>query len=143
MTPTAPIPSDPVEMTRRLVQTPSVNPILEDGGSGEEEVARLAASWLEAWGYAPTVDEVAPGRFNVLGRRGPAGGPTLLLNGHLDTVGVDGMVHPFSGAISGGRLHGRGCGPDAPHRDGPAGAVPDPPKLHKSLLGAVRRRLTI
>lgn len=33
----------------------------------------------------------------------------LLLNGHLDTVGVEGMPDPFSGELRGGRLHGRGA----------------------------------
>ena len=36
-------------------------------------------------------------------------GPTLLLNGHLDTVGVEGMVvPPFGGPVQDGRLPGRG-----------------------------------
>ena len=102
-------PSDPVTMTRLLVRTPSVNPLLEEGGTGEAAVAELAAGWLAAWGYATVTNEVAPGRFNVVARRGAGAGPTLLLNGHLDTVGVAGMSDPFSGAIRGDRLFGRGA----------------------------------
>jgi len=37
-------PRDPIAIARRLVRTPSVNPVLEEGGAGEEEVARLAAA---------------------------------------------------------------------------------------------------
>ena len=100
---------NPVTMTSRLVRTPSVNPVLEEGGAGERQVAALAEGWLRGWGYRPVVSEVAPGRFNVVARRGRGRGPSLLLNGHLDTVGVDGMADPFSGAVRDGRLFGRGA----------------------------------
>lgn len=96
-------------MARRLVQTASVNPVLEEGGTGEAEIAALVAGWLDGWGYATRTAEVAPGRFNVVGRRGRGSGPVLLLNGHLDTVGVEGMSDPFSGKVREGRLHGRGA----------------------------------
>ncbi len=96
-------------MARRLVQTASVNPVLEEGGTGEAEIAALVAGWLDGWGYATRMAQVAPGRFNVVGRRGRGLGPVLLLNGHLDTVGVEGMSDPFSGAVREGRLHGRGA----------------------------------
>lgn len=105
---------DPVETTRTLVRIPSVNPRLEDGGAGEEEVAKLAAGWLESWGYRTALEEVAPGRFNVVARRSAtdgsgAPGACLLLNGHLDTVGVSEMDAPFSGALRQGRVWGRGA----------------------------------
>lgn len=101
--------ADPVAMTRQLVRTPSVNPLLEDGGDGEGAVAALAAEWLGDWGYRPAVVEIAPGRYNVVARRGAGAGPSLLLNGHLDTVGVAAMAEPFSGAIREGRMYGRGA----------------------------------
>ena len=100
--------ADPVAMTQHLVRIPSVNPLLEDGGDGEGTVAALVAEWLGDWGYRPTVVEVAPGRHNVVARRGAGAGPSLLLNGHMDTVGVAGMAEPFSGAIREGRMYGRG-----------------------------------
>ena len=100
--------ADPVEITRALVRTPSVNPVLEEGGAGEKAVAELAAGWLADWGYDTVVTEVAAGRCNVVSRRGERSGPSLLLNGHLDTVGVSGMTEPFSGAVRDGRLYGRG-----------------------------------
>ena len=100
--------ADPVDMTRRLVRTPSVNPVLEEGGAGERAVAELVAAWLRHWGYETVITEVATGRWNVVSRRGERSGPSLLLNGHLDTVGVSGMTEPFSGAVRDGRLYGRG-----------------------------------
>ncbi|RMH21139.1 MAG: M20/M25/M40 family metallo-hydrolase [Gemmatimonadetes bacterium] len=97
-------------LTRALVRIPSVNPLLEPGGAGEEAVARRAADWLDGWGFEVALAEVAPGRWNVVGRRGPAGGPSLMLNGHLDTVGVEGMqVDPFAGDLVDGRILGRGA----------------------------------
>ena len=101
---------DAISLARALVATPSVNPELEEGGAGEQEVANLVAGWLEGWGVSVQVSEPSPGRFNVLGRIGKAGtGKVLLLNGHLDTVGIAGMtVDPFGVRIEDGRLWGRG-----------------------------------
>ena len=50
-----------------------------------------------------------PGRYNVVARLGAGSGPVLLLNGHLDTVGVSGMTEPYSGSVREGRLYGRGA----------------------------------
>jgi acetylornithine deacetylase len=35
-------------------------------------------------------------------------GPTIMFCGHLDTVGVDGMVDPFAPRVANGRVYGRG-----------------------------------
>jgi len=101
---------DPVALTAAMVRIPSVNPLLESGGTGEAEIAARVSSWLTAWGFETSTREVAPGRWNVeAALTGDPSAPTLLLNGHLDTVGVDGMtIEPCSGEIREGRLHGRG-----------------------------------
>ncbi len=39
---------------------------------------------------------------------GSGGGKNLLLNGHLDTVGLAGMADPFNPAIEAGKMSGRG-----------------------------------
>ncbi|NNK62154.1 MAG: ArgE/DapE family deacylase [Gemmatimonadetes bacterium] len=100
---------DAVDLLRELVRTPSVNPQLEADGAGEADIARLTARWLSGWGFEVEWREPEPGRPSVLARHG-SGGPTLLLNGHLDTVGVAGMtVAPFDAYEADGRLHGRGA----------------------------------
>jgi len=101
---------DPLAIAQALVATPSVNPVLEEGGAGEGAVADLTLGWLREWGLEAEMLEVAPGRWNVLARLGdPDSGPTVLLNGHLDTVGVAGMtIDPFGAEIRDGKLWGRG-----------------------------------
>jgi acetylornithine deacetylase len=100
---------DAVALTRELVRIDSRNPSLVSGGPGESAVARALADVLRAWGFRVDVVEVAPGRPNVIARVGKTGGRTLMFNGHLDVVGVEGMVHPpFHAAEADGRLYGRG-----------------------------------
>ncbi|MBM4183455.1 MAG: ArgE/DapE family deacylase [Gemmatimonadetes bacterium] len=101
---------DPVALARLLVSIPSVNPVLESQGAGESGVAKVCAELLEGWGLDVETAEVAPGRPNVVGRLEGSGGVTLLLNGHLDTVGIQGMsVPPFAAKTLGSRLVGRGA----------------------------------
>jgi acetylornithine deacetylase len=101
---------DPVALTQLLVSIPSVNPALEPGGQGEGHVAEACAELLTGWGFEVETPEIAPGRPNVVARMEGSGDTTLLLNGHLDTVGVAGMsIHPFAAQMLGSRLVGRGA----------------------------------
>src|SRR5919107_3429390 len=93
-----------------LVAIDSVNPALVPGGAGETEIARFVAGWLERAGLEVELVEPAPGRPSVIGvARGRGGGRALMLNGHLDTVGVGQMTDPHRPRVAGGRLHGRGA----------------------------------
>jgi acetylornithine deacetylase len=97
-------------MTRALVATPSVNPGMEPGAAGEAAIASLVAGWLEDWGYGVELVEAAPGRPSVVARLERGDGRSLILNGHLDTVGVGGMsVPPFEAEVEDGRVWGRGA----------------------------------
>lgn len=99
---------DAVAIARRLVAIHSVNPDLESDGTGEAEIAAFCAELLEGWGFDVSSREAVPGRPNVVARLNGTG-PALLLNGHLDTVGVAGMtIDPFGAELRDGRLWGRG-----------------------------------
>jgi acetylornithine deacetylase len=100
---------DAVALTRALVREDSRNPGISAGGPGEGAVARTLAAVLESWGATAEIREAAPGRPCVIARLGGGDGRSLMLNGHLDVVGIDGMRHePFGAELSDGRIYGRG-----------------------------------
>jgi acetylornithine deacetylase len=102
--------SELAELTKQLVAIDSVNPELIPGAAGEAEIARFVAAWLERAELEVEVEEVATGRPNVVGiARGSGDGRALLLNAHMDTVGVAGMQRPHAPYIEDGRLYGRGA----------------------------------
>jgi|DewCreStandDraft_2_1066082.scaffolds.fasta_scaffold02864_6 acetylornithine deacetylase/succinyl-diaminopimelate desuccinylase-like protein len=98
-------PQETVDLAGRLVQIPSLT------GREGPAISQLMATWLEEAGAQVRLQEVEPGRVNVLARlegRGP--GPRLLLNGHLDTKPVENMtIDPFAATVRAGRLYGRGA----------------------------------
>ncbi len=94
---------------RDLVSIESVNPSLVPGAVGEGPIAGFIADHLRRIGLDVTMQEVAPGRPNVIGViESGAPGKSLMLCGHVDTVGVEGMDAPFDPQIRDGRLYGRG-----------------------------------
>ena len=99
-----------IKCLRDLVAIDSVNPLLVPGGAGELAIAQAVADELRGIGLAVELEEAAPGRPNVVGvLDGRAPGRSLMLCGHLDTVGVHGMTAPFDPVIRDGRLYGRGA----------------------------------
>ena len=102
-----------VELTRSLVRIPSVYRPGEPGAN-EAEAAAFVESWLRREGLPVEIQEVAPGRPNVLswiGEKGP-GQRCLLLEGHTDVV-TEGDARewtypPFAAEMRDGRIYGRG-----------------------------------
>ncbi|NQW03027.1 MAG: M20/M25/M40 family metallo-hydrolase [Acidobacteria bacterium] len=93
-----------------LVSVNSMNPSLVPGAPGEAAVGAVAAGALRTAGLDVVLQEVAPGRPNVIGvLEGREPGPTLMFCGHLDTVGVAGMIDPFTPRVTDGRLYARGA----------------------------------
>ncbi len=92
-----------VEIARALVDTPSPT-------GHEEAMSKEVAARCEMLGLRTELQEVEPGRLNVLGTAaGCGGGPTLMFNGHMDT------------SYSGAEAHLRtrpGFQPSAFERDG-------------------------
>ena len=102
--------SDLIRTLSDLVRINSINPVLVSGAPGEGEIARYVATWLADAGLEILVDEPEPGRPSVAARLpGTGGGRSLMLNAHMDTVGVEGMTEPWSGAVRDGKLYGRGA----------------------------------
>jgi acetylornithine deacetylase len=94
---------------QRLVQVNSINPTLAPGAPGEREIASFIAASLTSIGLTAEILEPEPGRTTVLGTlAGTGGGRSLMLNAHCDTVDVQGMAEPFSGALRDGKIYGRG-----------------------------------
>lgn len=100
-----------VAFAQALVRVDSVNDPAR--GRSEADAAALVAGQMRAFGWEPSLDEVAPGRPNVVAvLDGGLPGPTLLFEGHTDVV-MEGprelwSVDPFGGEIRDGRLYGRG-----------------------------------
>jgi succinyl-diaminopimelate desuccinylase len=101
-----------VALTSELVRIPSVFRPGEPEAN-ERAVAGAVETWLRREGFAVEVQEVAPGRPNVIGwLDGEVPGTTLCLEGHTDVVTEGDPAAwrhgPWSGLVEDGRLHGRG-----------------------------------
>ncbi|SEG97942.1 acetylornithine deacetylase [Nonomuraea solani] len=103
--------TDPLPLLERLIAIDSVNPDLSPGGAGESAVAGFCADWSRERGFEVHLLERRPGRPSLVAvARGSGGGPSLMLNGHLDTVAYgtyDG--DPLAARVEDGRIHGRGA----------------------------------
>lgn len=100
----------PLPLLQSLIGIASVNPQLDPEAGGEADIAAFCSEWLTARGF--TVERLEPvyGRPSIVGiLRGTGGGPSLMLNGHLDTVGVATYVgDPFAARLEDGKVFGRG-----------------------------------
>jgi succinyl-diaminopimelate desuccinylase len=94
------------ELCSHLVQIPSENP-----PGDTSKLATFIRDHLAARGIAVEWHEPMAGRPNLVATIG-SGTPNLVLSGHLDEfpAGQGWTRPPFSGAIEGGRIWGRGAG---------------------------------
>ena len=92
-----------------LVAINSVNPDLSTDGQGELEIAQYVHEHFQKLGIDSKIDNVYGNRCNTTALlNGQDSNQILLLNGHLDTVGIEGMDAPFTIRKDGDRLYGRG-----------------------------------
>ncbi|MGB9274423.1 MAG: ArgE/DapE family deacylase [Terrimicrobiaceae bacterium] len=102
------------DLLRELIRIPSVNPDGDPGSArtGEKECASFVADFLQSCGAEAGIEEILPGRPNVLGRfpSQGKGKPRLLFAPHTDTVSVAGMtIDPFAADLREGKVWGRGA----------------------------------
>src|SRR5699024_11844566 len=101
-----------VNLTQQLGRIPSVYRPGEPNVN-EEKVATYVASYLRELGFEVHVEEVEPGRPNVIGIADSGKpGKTLLFEGHTDVV-TEGdrsswKYDPFGAEIINGKMFGRG-----------------------------------
>ncbi len=98
-----------VTLLTELVAINSVNRTLSSG-PGEREIAEFIAGRLNELQLDAAIHNVGPDQRNVTAIiAGKNRRRSLLLNAHLDTVGVDGMDQPFTLKRKEDRLYGRGA----------------------------------
>lgn len=108
---------DVIALVSELVKIDSSNPWLIEGAAGEREVAHYIARWLAPLGVEVSLEDVEPGRPNVVARwRGTGGGASLCIYAHSDTVGyglwADRALQP---RVEGDLLYGIGACDDKGH----------------------------
>lgn len=95
-----------------MIAIASVNPFggAAKPGHREQEFADWFQGQLDDLGLETGRRDVADGRPNIWGRlKGRGAGPSLMLAGHMDTVGVEGYDEPFVPVVKDGRVYGRGA----------------------------------
>ncbi|MCB4769985.1 M20/M25/M40 family metallo-hydrolase [Ancylobacter sp. Lp-2] len=96
---------DLVRLTGELVAIPSFK--------GEETpLAHHVAEWCGNRGYEVELDEVEPGRLQVVATlKGSGGGKSLMFNGHLDTNSLTRgwQRDPFASWVDGDKVYGHGA----------------------------------
>jgi acetylornithine deacetylase len=105
------LPQSPEDLLAQMVSFETVNPGFGGPADGEARLATHLEVLADAWGLQSRRYPATEGRFNlVISCEAQPGAEWLLLESHLDTVGVSGMTVPaFELTPRGDRLHARGA----------------------------------
>lgn len=101
-----------LDFTRRLLRARSVHE--PESGGTEQRAAEVVVAQMRAFGWDPLIEEVVPGRPNVIATiEGGRPGPALLFEGHTDVV-TEGDRHawshdPYGAELAEGKLYARGA----------------------------------
>lgn len=95
-----------VHLTQKLVQIESYYP-----GPGEAPVVEFLKNYLDERGFKTTIQDVVPGRPNLIADLGTGPGG-LILEGHTDVVHHGSLdqwqIPPYEARVVDGKLYGRG-----------------------------------
>jgi acetylornithine deacetylase len=99
-----------LQLLQALIQIESVNPGLDNNGGGEAAIGEFISQRLQNSGLQVEIQPVADNRINVIARlKGTGAGKCLMLNGHTDTVSLQGMeIAPLEPNYKEGKVFGRG-----------------------------------
>ncbi|WP_152347557.1 M20 family metallopeptidase [Brevibacterium sp. CFH 10365] len=106
---------DVVKLAQDLISIPSVNPKFnpEESPYGEANVQEYIADYLHRLGMDPVLYAASDDRLNLHTPLNPEADRTIAFNGHVDVVPAGDerswSFPPFSGALSNGRIYGRGA----------------------------------
>lgn len=99
-----------VALAGELIGIDSVNPGLVPGAAGEADIVAHLGERLSRNGFQTEIVEAAVAeRPSLVAWPRSGTGAMPMLNGHVDTVGVDGMPDAFTPRVEGDRLLGRGA----------------------------------
>lgn len=104
-----------VALAQDLISIPSVNPKFnpEESPHGEADVQEYIAEYLRQLGMEPAVYAVSDDRLNLYTPLNSEAERTVAFNGHVDVVPTGDeqswSFPPFGGALSNGRIYGRGA----------------------------------
>ncbi|HEX7065804.1 MAG TPA: M20 family metallopeptidase [Bacillales bacterium] len=98
-------PAETEELLFRLIEIESH----QEAAGHEKEITSFIKEYLERCGIDVELQEVTEGRANLIALiKGNGTGPSLVLNGHMDTVPPYEMQEPFSPRTDQDRIYGRG-----------------------------------
>jgi len=101
-----------IDDLQAMIAIPSMNPFRQVPRKDfrELEIAEYYCDCMSDLGLEVCTREVVTGRPNVWGiLKGKGKGPSLMLSGHLDTVGNDDFPEAFNPRVENGRVYGRGA----------------------------------
>lgn len=102
--------SGATQLLTELIEISSVNPAYDPGSAGENALGDAVAELARSFGASVSSTEVVDGRRNTLARlSSQTGQKSLLIEAHLDTVGLPTTERAPRAQIRGSRMYGRGA----------------------------------